>query len=367
MSKEQVLQKLYYDVGSEAGFSSVEKLYNLARKQIKTITKDEIKQWLRGQITYTLHYPARRHFNRNPVVASSVGELCQADLVDMQTFSSANDGYNYLLTFIDVFSKKAFAIPIKSKHASEIIKAFKKIFDHIRPFMIQTDRGTEFTNARLTAFLDRMGVKLYFAYNQDTKASVVERFNRTLKAKMFKYFTARGSRRYIDVIDQLLQSYNNSYHQSIRMRPNEVPQADPRHVFENLYGFESERQMLDTPTSENTVFQIGQSVRLKYHIEPMDKGFYPNYEDRVYTIRKIIKRFPRHMYQLADEQGNILPRKAYAEDLQLVSPDTAYRIEKILGKRTRRGKREVLVKWLNHPPSFNSWIPETNIQSVGNV
>lgn len=362
MSKDDVLRDLYYNIGSEAGYGSVDRLYSVAKKH--NISRNEVKEWLRGQLTYTLHHPARRRFPRNPVVASSVGELAQADLVDMTSFSSQNDGYNFLLTMIDVFSKRAFAVPLKSKHASETVKGFTSIFNQYRPFMIQSDRGTEFSNRTVTKFMNEMGVKLYFAYNQDVKASVVERFNRTLRSKMFKYFTAKGNRRYVDVLDQLLASYNNSYHQSIKMRPVEVPYADPTRVFNNLYGFESEREMLMAPPREHVKFKVGDNVRLKYHVEPMEKGYYPNFMDQILTITKVIKRVPRVVYMLQDEQGNTLPRKVYAQDIQLVSKESSFRIEKILKKRKRKGVREVFVKWLNHDPSYNSWIPESNIHDI---
>lgn len=362
-----VLRQIYHDAGSEGGYSSVAKLHRLARERGLKVSRKQVRDWLKSEVTYTLHFPARRRFKRNPVVASAVGELCQADLVDMQAFASENDGFKYLLTFIDVFSKMAFAVPIKSKHATEIIKALASIFLKFRPFMLQCDRGTEFTNTRVKQYLENMGVKLYFAYNQDIKASVVERFNRTLKSKMFKYFTARGSRRYVDVLEQLLRSYNNSYHRSIKMRPMDVPRSEPDEVFQNLYGFESERELIGTPPSEQPRFTVGQSVRVKYHVGPLDKGFYPNYEDKVYKITKVIKRHPRIVYQIADEQGRLLPRKVYAEDLQLVSPDTAFRIERIIGHRTRRGVKEVLVKWLNHDETHNSWIPEADVQNVSGI
>lgn len=359
-----LLHNLYYDVGSDAGYGSVDRLYTAAKKKDGSITRDFVKEWLRDQLTYTLHYPAKRNFTRNPVVASSVGELAQADLVDLTSFASQNDGYRFLLTMIDVFSKLAFAVPLKSKHAAETLRGFRTVFEKYRPFMIQSDRGTEFSNRTLAQYMEKMGVKFYFSHNQDIKASVVERFNRTLRSKMFKYFTANGTRRYIDVLDQLISSYNNSYHQSIKMRPVDVPAADPTRVFRNLYGFESEREMLMAPPVEHEKFKVGDCVRLKYHNEPMDKGYYPNYGDKVFTIMKVIKRVPRLVYMLRDERGSVHPRKVYADDIQRVSTDSLYRIEKIIKRRRRKGIREVLVKWLNHDPTYNSWIPESHVRNV---
>ena len=361
---EQLLRSIYYDVSSEGGYSSIDKLYKTAKQADKSITREQVREWLRKEITYTLHYPARKRFTRNPVVATSPGELAQADLVDMQSFAGFNDQYRHILTLIDVFSKMAFAVPLKSKQAPEAVRGLKEIFKSYRPLMIQTDRGGEFQNRLVKSFLEKTGVKLYFAYNRDIKASVVERFNRTLKSRMFKYFTSKGTRRYVDVLNQLIEGYNHSYHRSIRMRPIEVANADAKQVFENLYGYSTQREMLTSKPLEKAKFKVGDTVRLKYHTEPFDKGYYPNYEDKIYTIHKIIKQVPRLMYYIKDERNKLYHRRVYAEELQLVSPDIAYRVEAILAHRTRRGVREVLVKWLNHDDSYNSWIPQDNVHGV---
>jgi hypothetical protein len=258
----------------------------------------------------------------------------------------------------------AFAVPLKSKQAPEAVRGLKEIFKSYRPLMIQTDRGGEFQNRLVKSFLEKTGVKLYFAYNRDIKASVVERFNRTLKSRMFKYFTSKGTRRYVDVLNQLIEGYNHSYHRSIRMRPIEVTNADAKQVFENLYGYSTQREMLTSKPLEKAKFKVGDTVRLKYHTEPFDKGYYPNYEDKIYKIHKIIKQVPRLMYYIKDERNKLYHRRVYAEELQLVSPDIAYRVEAILAHRTRRGVKEVLVKWLNHDDSYNSWIPQDNVHGL---
>lgn len=359
-----LLTSLYYDASGSAGFSSSRKLYNEANK-IKKVTKKEVDSWLRNQTTYSLHFPARRRFIRNPILARSVGDVCQADLVDMRSFSSINDGFGYILTFIDVFSKKAFAVPIKRKTTYEIIRAFRKIFESFIPFQINTDRGTEFKNTEVISFMKENRINIYFTQNQDTKAACVERFNRTLKQKMFRYFTFSGSRRYIDVLPALVESYNKSLHQSIKMTPNEaIRVGNQTEVFRNLYGFRSEREYLLSEPIEKPKFQIGQKVRLRYEITGFEKGYYPNYTDVIFKIKRIIKRYPRLMYQLETYDNKIFPRKVYSDDLLAVSQDPEYRIEKILRKRKRGGQIEVFVKFVNYPDSANQWIPESSIKHV---
>jgi len=106
------------------------------------------------------------------------------------------------------------------KTGREVSRAFEKILtDGYKPNMVQSDKGTEFLNSTFKSMLKRHDIKFYTSENEDIKAAVVERFNRTLKTEMYRYFTARNTRRYIDVLPDLLHSYNHTYHRSIGMPP----------------------------------------------------------------------------------------------------------------------------------------------------
>ena len=142
------------------------------------------------QDTYTLHKPARRH-RRNRVIVGEIDELWQMDLADMQAIAAENDGYRYLLVCIDVFSKFVWVIPLKTKTGPALVTAFKKILESGRkPQKIQTDQGTEFFNKHFKDLMKEEEIQLYNTYNE-TKASVVERVIRTLKTRMWRYFTAK--------------------------------------------------------------------------------------------------------------------------------------------------------------------------------
>jgi len=121
-----------------------------------------------------------------------------------------NDGMRYLLTCIDVFSKRAWAVPIRMKSASDVTEAFEKIVDERTCNMLQTDKCTEFLNLTFQTMLRRRDIRFYTTENEDLKAAVVKRFNKTLKAKMYRYFTHANTRWYVDVLADLVHSYNDS-------------------------------------------------------------------------------------------------------------------------------------------------------------
>ena len=96
---------------------------------------------------------------------------------------------------------------------------------------METDKGKEFLNVNVKKLLKKYSVELWISNNEDIKASIVERFNRTLKTRMYKYFTANNTRRYIDVLQDLVDGYKNTLHSSIKMAPSKVRDSD--HIFDN--------------------------------------------------------------------------------------------------------------------------------------
>jgi len=179
----------------------------------------EVKNLARKD-AYTLHKSARVRFRRRKTYSKGPGDLFQIDLADLVNISSHKDGYRYLLTRIDVFTKRAWAVPTKTKTGREVSQAFEKIStDGYKPNIVQSNKGTAFLNSTFQSMLKRQNIKFYTSENKDIKAAVVERFNKTLRTEMYRYFTARTTRRYVDVLPRLLHSYNHTFHRSISMAP----------------------------------------------------------------------------------------------------------------------------------------------------
>ena len=239
------LRALYLNPEEPGSFGGVEALYRRAKQlridasTSRKLTRPVVRNFLSGESSYTLHRQVRKHFKRNPTYVSGIDQQWQADLADMQALSRANHGVRYLLTCIDVFSKYAWAIPCKAKSASEMVIAFRTLFKQShprRPVRLQTDKGKEFLNAQVQCLLrDTYHVQHFYSWS-DQKAAVVERFNRTLKSRMWRYFSAKQTNHYLDVLPKLLQAYNHSYHRSIGTMPANVLEKDEPRIWQRLYG-----------------------------------------------------------------------------------------------------------------------------------
>ena len=111
---DKALAKLIYDASRAGSFGGVKRLYLRAlASKVAGLTRDKVRAFLAAQQAYTLHRPARRHYNRNLTYASGIDRQWQADLADMCAIADDNAGARYILTVVDVFSKYAWAVPIK--------------------------------------------------------------------------------------------------------------------------------------------------------------------------------------------------------------------------------------------------------------
>ena len=183
-----ILRKTCFNPDHSVRFDGAKPLVDAAR--VKGVKPSTTKKWLESQLAYTLHKPARRRFKRNRVIVNGKDEQWQADLVDVQALKKDNDGYRFLLPVIDVLSKYVFVVPLKDKTGKSLVDAFDAIFkkDGRVPERLQTDAGKEFLNKEFQQFLTSKNVRHFVTYIE-TKAQIVERFNRTLKKRMWRYFT----------------------------------------------------------------------------------------------------------------------------------------------------------------------------------
>jgi len=144
------------------------------------------------------------------------------DLADVRYLSRCKNKYKFLLNVIDVFPPHAWSVLSKDKTEKSIATALTNLFQNRNPITIQSDKGTEFLNATVQQHLKRQGVDFHTTHNPGIIAAVFERFNRTLKTKMYKYFTKNNTNCYLYIINVLLASYNNSVHSAICMPPSKV-------------------------------------------------------------------------------------------------------------------------------------------------
>lgn len=297
-----------------------------------------------------LHKPSRKNFHRRRVIQKGLNETWQIDLIEMIPYSQQNKGFKYILSVIDNFSKYAYAVAVKNKNASSIQNAMRNIIIKSKygsPKNIHSDQGKEFFNKDFQKLMKEFDINHYHTYSK-MKASIVERFNRTLKNKIWPKFSLQGSYNWISILDNILKEYNNTWHRTIKMKPKDV-------------NFKNEKRLLNSVFSRIKLFRHGKFkkgdfIRISKEKGIFSKGYLPNWSTEIFKIENIKMTYPI-TYVLSDLNNNIISGNFYEQELQKTKYVDTYLVEKIL---KRKGDK-VLVKWLGFDNTENSWIHKSEL------
>ena len=249
-----------------------------------------------------LHKPVIKKFEKRKVYSQFKDNIWGVDLADMQSLSLKNKGIKYLLCAIDLYSKYAFVIPLKDKKGISIVNAFNKIIkqSNRKPNKKWVDQGGEFYNNVFKNWLLDNDIIMYSTYNE-SKSVVAERFIRTLKKKLYKHMTATSKKVHYDVLDDVINKYNNTKHSTIKMKPIDVKY--------------SKRVYIDEHNEKDSRFKVGDRVRISKFKNKFAKGYTPNWSKEIFTNDKINDTVP-YTYNLKDLNAEEIIGSFYDRELQ---------------------------------------------------
>ena len=297
-----------------------------------------------------LNKPVINKFERKKVIVIHIDEIHSCDLVDMQKYSRVNKGYKYIFTNIDIFSKYAYAFPLKTKTIKEIKSCFQKIFNQRKPSYIWSDQESVLFFKEMLQFFKDNNVKIYYTHSH-LKAVIIERFNKSLRELMMKKFVKNNNTVWYNILPDLIKTYNNRYHQTIKMKPKNGNKLNEKHIKNTIYNYDI--------TNKKPKFKNNDLVRISLKRRTLFDKPSGNikWSEQLYKICKINKSNVI-TYQLKDMNNSIIKGQFYTKELQRTKNTTGeYIIEKIL--KTNQDK--IYVKWRGYDDSFNSWIDKNNV------
>jgi len=303
-------------------------------------TVDDIRIFLFHQSTYKRHLGFNLQYKqqKHTVVPGPLVKW-QMDLADMQNSAEYNDGTNYLLTIIDVFSKYALVIPLQNKQGQTIAEALDYIFrikinnKPYKPMVLLSDNGKEFIAKEVKQVCTDHGIHQLTSFPY-TPLGIIERFNKTIKQKIAQYLSVYRTQRYIDALLQDYNQYfhNHSYHHTIRELPANVHFADRslhKLLIPHLHNYYKYLNDKNNPIiSETLHYARGDKVRIQAHITPFiapeqqrrlsakTKSTVANWSSEVYTVTKKIIDGKFIFYQVKAASGVVYHRKYYHWQLQ---------------------------------------------------
>ena len=238
---------------------------------------------------------------------------------------------------------------MKSKTGKGVTDAFEKILKGRRKLInLQTDHRKEFYNKIFQDLMKRKGIH-HFSTSGDTKASMVERFNRTLKKRLYRYFTVKNTLSYLPMLQELVLGYNCLYHRSVKMAPEKVNARNEEQVCKNLY---AKRLGSRCPKPK---LKVGDRVRLNKKYRVFKKGYLPGWTEEVFEVARVMRGVVP-MYNISEWDGTPLNGTFYTQDLQNVTmmDDDLFRVEKIVKRKGVKswyggkvGQTSMTVGWRN--------------------
>ena len=270
---------------------------------------------------YSLHRPLRRKFVRNRVVVSGIDEQWEVDLMDMASLSKQNNGVKYILLAIDIFTRYVFVQPLQSKNNSEVIKAFKNILKEGRkPKLIRSDKGTEFTGSTVEKFFKQSGIH-HFVTQNEAKANYAERAIKTVKNSIYRCITHSQKHMYIDKLQDLVYSYNHSFHSSICMCPSEVNETNETGLWWYMYWPERKvkkpEKVVQSPSSRAKFkFKVDDLIRISGLKGPFTGEVHQKWSSEIFKIHNRFRRDGIPNYKLIDFLAEEIKGSFYQSELE---------------------------------------------------
>lgn len=361
------LKKIYTDPRHAGGFAGAKKLHEVVKNEgQRNLTLKTVKTFLETQDTYTVHRPARRRYATSKVVVYGIRQQYDADLMDMQRLSPSNDNVTFVLVLIDDFSRLLFVKPLRSKSSKSMLAAFRDLFekDHTPiPESLRSDKGLEFQNAQVRAYLESLGIKQFTATNQ-VKSNIAERVIGTLKQLIYRYLYQTSTYRYLDQLDNLVSNYNERPHRSLfGLAPTHVTTENQVELW----------NLMHIPAGQNVSrkvrkyrFRKGDRVRISYVKRTFERAYQTKYTEEVFRVTLAFRRRGLPVYKLSDLADEPVDAVFYADELVRVlkSNDDLWKIDKILKTRGKGKNKQALVKWLGFPSKFDSWVLYSDVKSL---
>ena len=299
---------------------------------------------------------------------SGIDVQFDADLANLVPYADANNGFKYLLAVIDIFSRYAWVEPLKNKSANEIIKAFKKIFKSGRiPKTIRSDAAKDFTSKEFKKFLKEKNIH-HFTTHTEKQANYVERFIKTIKSKIFRYIIETNNSRYIDKLQDIVKSYNNTWHSGIKSEPINVTKANEGRLWWQMYWPKEKyiKKEKQNNVNKKFKFKVGDRVRISYLRSSFQREYNTKWSNEIFEIyrRYMSDNIPK--YKLQDWFKEKVEGPFYQQELQKVNNPSEYlfNIDTVKNYKGTGRNKTVRVSWKGWPKKFDTILKESDIEVI---
>lgn len=356
--QEDLLKKIYY---VDKVIFGRDKLYSYVRSKYPEykISRRMIMNWLKNQQIHQLYAPTKTTKNIRHTVLKEPHKQIGIDLVDMQNYEYKN--YKYILTGIDLFSKKGYAKPLKNKEQQTVTKAMDELIKKEIKYVgsVRSDQGSEFINETFINMLNKNNIKSVLSLPGKPQSNGnIERFNKTLKKALLMGMKINNNNDWVTIMPIIIKNYNNTIHDTTKQIPDDIDEINDEEIYANV-----ESEIYDKVQSKNDhddkEYDILDRVRRK--LEPDEKTDRANWSTDVYTIYKKFKAKDNSIsntYYYIKKGNEKFTKKYYYNDLMKINKidnpldiNKKYEISKLIKAVIRNGKPAYIVRWKGYKES----------------
>jgi hypothetical protein len=318
---EEYLRTKYFDPSQPGSFAGPQKLYRIVQKEGKhRIGLKKIKSWLQDQDSYSLNRLAKeRRGGLRPYVPSKLKSHFQSDLADVSNISEFNDNFRFLLIVIDTLSRYLWLAPLLDKTHGSVIKGFKKLFPKgLKCKVLTTDNGSEYKNRWVKKYLKDNKV-YHYTTNTTRKAGLAERVISSVKILMYRYFTYKKTYYYLDVLDSLVDNYNNTPHRSLFfMSPSDINDSNQAEIWKKIYVDKYKGKKGKKGNKPLYKFKTGDQVRVSLIRGPFARSYQEKWSREINIVKNRFHQSGIPSYRLTDYHKDDLDGIFYESEMQLV-------------------------------------------------
>ena len=355
---EKHLTDNYTNVKSHVSYLSPHKIYLYYNKRLPI---QKIKKILEQKEGYTLLKPEGKLKVHTPTLSYYPGDLIQGDLFFVNKLSEYNDNINYILSCICVHSKYAYLEPMLTKSAEETKSKLAMIIERMphKPNIMGFDQGTEFKNKEVLTFLNKSDIDVFFAMGEH-KCAIIERFQKTIQRSIYSYLVEQETFRFIDVLQDLVNNYNNTVHTTIspltQTQALDIKNVD---ILEAAHSRVKSKMRLGKIKAK---YKPGQKVRITLKKNKYSRSYDISNTYEEYFIEKVLNDRITPFYILKDWKGRTLKGKFSQNQLQPV--DIQMHRGHVIDERKKKGKKEYLMKFKGYGNEYNEWIKEDDTKKI---
>jgi hypothetical protein len=273
----------------EYNFPSLNKFYQILKDKGLKYTRKEIKEFIDNQNVNQVHSNVvERRSNQLYITANEPNEIFQIDLLDYQKYSTTNKGFKWILICVDVFTRKAFAEPVKSKTSTLTKIAFENIVNQAKPKVVFHDEGNEWKGQFLQFVNEKDIINVDSNSKNHHALGIIDRFSKTLKNIIAKFMTNNNNTQWVNILPNIIKSYNNSPHSTIfDYTPNSIEQDEEKLI--EVSTLNIDKQIINNNIIKKKLnnIKVGDSVRTKIKKGTFDKGYEITFSKEVFKVEEI--------------------------------------------------------------------------------